>query len=317
MSDDQPGPYGPQPHHQPGPYGPQPHHQPGGFGPAAASGPQPLGQQGWGPPQQPHPFVQQFPYGGAPGGYPPPKPAAGKRTGLIIAGVVVALAVIAGGAYVVVGDDGGGAGHGDVTADSKGYTLVAPESVDAYKKSGPASAPGELTAEQKKEAAGGGVNNAQAVSGVYNAASTDPGDPAKVGGKRLIFDGLYGDIPDPATALDHYFANITKKGLKGDGKARGLKLERLGEPRAVKPDGFEGALMKCQDVKVTPDKNADAPKGGPAEFRFPVCAWADYSTLGGVNVVELAQAMNGGKGVSQEEVAALTAELYKTARRKA
>ncbi|MEU9143919.1 hypothetical protein [Streptomyces sp. NPDC048349] len=309
MSHDQPGPHDQQP----------PYPRPGAFGPPDASGPQPLGQQGWGPPRQPHPFGRHSPSAGAPGGFlgPPPKPATGKKTGLIVTGVIVALAVIAGGAYFALGGDGDGVGNGDVTVDSKGYTLVAPESVDAYKKSSPGSAPAELNAGQRKEAAGVGVNNAQAVSGIYNAVSTDPDDPAKVGGKRLTFDGLYGDIPDPATALDNYFANVTKKGFKGDGKARGLTMERLGSPRAMKPAGFEGALMKCQDVKVTHDKDAGAPKGGAAEFQFPVCAWSDYSTLGGANVFELAQAKTGGKGASQEEVAALTAELYKTARKKA
>ncbi|MFF5705626.1 hypothetical protein ACFY7H_24515 [Streptomyces sp. NPDC012794] len=48
-----------------------------------------------------------------------------------------------------------------------------------------------------------------------------------------------------------------------------------------------------------------------------VCAWSDYSTLAGANVFELTQAMTGGTGASREEVAALTAELYRTARKKA
>ncbi|MFD7257931.1 hypothetical protein [Streptomyces sp. NPDC059874] len=161
------------------------------------------------------------------------------------------------------------------------------------------------------------MNNARAVSGIYNADSTDLGDPAKVGGRRLSFDGLYGQIADPAMALDNYFANVVKKGLKGDGKSRGLEMQRIGSARTVKPAGFEGALMKCQDVKVTRGKGDGAPKSGAADFQFPVCAWSDYSTLGGANVVDLAQPMTGGKGASQEEVAALTVELYKTARRKA
>ncbi|MEW2372596.1 hypothetical protein AB0940_24990 [Streptomyces sp. NPDC006656] len=307
-------------HDQPGPPDQQPPAPAGVFGPPDVSGPQPFGQQGWGPPQQPHPFGQPSPYGapgGFPGGFPPPKPASGKKTGLTITGVIAALALIAGGAYFALGGDSDGASTGDITVHSKGYKLVAPESVDAYTKSSPGSAPAELNAEQKQEAAAAGVNNAQAASGIYNAESTDPYDPAKVGGKRLTFDGLYGDIPDPATALDNYFANVTKKGFKGDGKARGLKMERLGSPRAVKPPGFDGALMKCQDVKVTHDKDASAPKGGAAEFQYPICAWSDYSTLGGASVFELAQAKTGGNGASQEEVAALTAELYRTARKNA
>ncbi len=270
---------------------------------------------------QPGPYPQQPPYGGAPGGFPLPQPAPRKKTGLIITGVIVALAVIAGGAYFVLGGDGDGdsdsVSNSEITVSSKGYKLVAPESVDAYKKSSPGSAAGDLNAAQRKEAEGLGVRNAQAVSGIYNAASTDSSDPAKVGGRRLSFDGLYGDIADPATALDNHFANVGKKGLKGDGNTRGLTMERVGSARTVKPAGFEGALMKCQDVKVTRDKAAGAPKGVGTDFQFPVCAWADYSTVGGANVIDLAQPMTGGKGASQEEVAALTVKLYETARQKA
>lgn len=243
------------------------------------------------------------------------KPAPRKKTGLIVAGVVVALAVIAGGAYFVLGGEDDRAGTSEIADGTKGYRLVAPESVDSYKKSSPGNASGELNAEQQKEAEGVGVRNARSASGIYNAESTDLDDPAKMGGNRLSFDGLYGEIADPAAALDHYFATFVKKGLKGDGKARGLTLERVGSARIMKPEGFEGALMKCQDVKVTRDKGEGAPKSG-ADFQFPVCAWADRSTLGGANVVALAQPVTGGQGASQEEVAALTAQLYKTARQK-
>ncbi|MGW6410250.1 hypothetical protein ACWF95_24095 [Streptomyces vinaceus] len=267
------------------------------------------------------PYSRPPHFGGTPSGFPPPQPAPRKKTGLVIGGAAVALAVIAGGAYFALGGhgdgDGDGAGNSEVVDSTKGYALVAPASVEAYKKSGPGNAPGEMNAEQKKESAGLGVNNARAVSGIYNAESTDTGDPAKVGGRRLTFDGLYGEITDPATALENYFAGVAKKGLKGDGKSRGLVLRRVGSATAVKPAGFEGALMKCQDVQVTRDSSDGAPKTGEADFRFPVCAWSDYSTLGGVNVIDLAQPKTGGSGPSQEEVAALTVKLYAAARRKA
>ncbi|MGW7434512.1 hypothetical protein [Streptomyces sp. NPDC054849] len=245
-----------------------------------------------------------------------PQPTPTRKAGLIVTGVIVALAVIAGGAYLVLGADGDSVRNREITDSTKGYQLVAPVSVDAYRKSSPGSTPGELNAEQKKAAEGLGVTNARAASGIYNAASTDTSDPAKVGGRRLSFDGLYGEIADPATALDNYLAHVGKKGLKGDGKARGLEIQRVGSARIVKPAGFEGALMKCQDMKVTSDKGAGAPKSGATDFQFPVCAWSDYATLGGAHVIDLAQPMTGGKGASQEEVAALTVKLYQTARRK-
>lgn len=202
------------------------------------------------------------------------------------------------------------AGGGAIADSTKGYKLIVPESVDAYTKSSPGAAPGD------KEAAVLGIAQAQPVSGVYNAPSTDPGDPAKVGGTRLTFDGFYGEIADPAKALDTYLANVGNKGLKGTGKAPGIDIQPVGTARTVKPAGFEGALMKCQDMKVTRSKGDGSAKGG-ADFQFPVCAWSDYSTLGGVNVVGLAQMTNGGDGASQDEAAALAAKLYNTARQKA
>ncbi|MGW6708799.1 hypothetical protein ACWGDE_28465 [Streptomyces sp. NPDC054956] len=302
------------------------HDQPGPYGRPDPSGQQQYGGQSWGPPQQPNPYGRQPPHHGAPGGFGPPQPPP-RKTGLIILGAVVALAVIAGGAYFALGGDGDGQGHGpgpagsvgssEISGSTKGYKLVAPESVGAYEKSSPGSAPGELNAEQKKEAQALGVNNAQAVSGIYNADSTDPGDPAKVGGRRLIFDGLYGDIADPSMALDKYFANVGNKGPKGDGKRKGVEMQLVGKARVVKPAGFEGALMKCQDVKVAHAKGDGTSKSVDADYQIPVCAWSDHSTVAGTNVFELAQAKTGGQGASQDEVAALTAELYRTARRKA
>ncbi|MYW01215.1 hypothetical protein [Streptomyces sp. SID3343] len=205
---------------------------------------------------------------------------------------------------------GGSASSGDIAAGTKGYKLVVPESVDAYTKSSSGTTPDE------KEGEGLGVSNARAVSGVYNAPGTDPGSPGKIGGTRLTFEGFHGEIADPAKALDQYLADVGNKGLKGTGKPPGMEIQPVASARTVEPAGFEGALMKCQDMQVTLNKGEAAPKG-VADFRFPVCAWADYSTLGGANVVVLADMTIGGNGVSQGEVAALTAKLYNTARQKA
>lgn len=214
-------------------------------------------------------------------------------------------------ADATAGASGGGSVNStDPSAGTKGYKLVVPPSVDAYTKSGPGTTPGGMEGE------GLGVDKAQAVSGVYNAPGTDPGDSTKVGGTRLTFDGFHGEIADPAKALDKYLANVGNKGLKGTGKAQGMEIQPVASARTVKPAGFEGALMRCQDMKVTSGKGDGSSKGG-ADFSFPVCAWSDYSTLGGVNVVGLAQMTIGGDGASQDEVAALTAKLYNTARQKA
>jgi len=214
-------------------------------------------------------------------------------------------------ADVATGAPGGGSASGSGIADgTKGYMLVAPETVDAYTKSDSGSAPG------KKDAEALGVGNAGVVSGIYHAPSTDPGDPAKVGGTRLHFDGFHGGIADPVRALDHYLATIGDKGLKGTGPAPGIGIRPVGRAETVQLAGIEGALMKCQDMEVTRSKGEEASKG-VAEFRFPVCAWVDHSTLGGVRVLGLAQMTNGGEGAPPEEVAALTVRFYDTARQRA
>ncbi|MET9700383.1 hypothetical protein ABZY31_26175 [Streptomyces sp. NPDC006529] len=240
---------------------------------------------------------------------------------MVVTGAVVALAVIAGGAYVALGGDHDGDGsstdNSAVSAGTRGYVLVAPDAVDAYTKSRSGPAPGEPNAQQKKEADALGVKNARAVSAVYNAPGTDPADPSKTGGRRLVFDGLYGEITDPAAAVDRYLAGVGDKGPKGDGKRPGIEMRRVGQARVVKPVGFEGALMKCQDVQVVHAKDAAASKSADADYRIPVCAWSDYSTVGGANVLQLAQVKTGGPGATQDEAAALTATLYLAARRKA
>ncbi|MEU8137209.1 hypothetical protein [Streptodolium elevatio] len=211
------------------------------------------------------------------------------------------------------GDSGAGnsgVGNSEVADDTKGYKLVAPESIDAYTKSSPGNTPGA------KEAQDLGVDNAQTVSGIYNAPSTDPADRTKVGGTRLTFYGYYGEVADPAKALDNYLATAGNKGLKGTGKPQGMEIQPAGSAKTVKPAGFEGALMKCQDMQVTRTKVAGAPDEG-ADFRFTVCAWSDHSTLGAADVVGLAQMRIGGEGPTQDEVAALTAKLYNAARQKA
>ncbi|MGW9212125.1 hypothetical protein ACWGR4_34800 [Embleya sp. NPDC055664] len=205
---------------------------------------------------------------------------------------------------------GGGSGSGGaVAAGTKGYKLVVPEAIDAYTRSGTGTTPGA------KEADDLGVKNAQTVSGVYNAPSPDPGNRATVGGTRLTFYGFHGEIADPAKSLDAYLANVGNKGMKGSGKAPGTDILPVGGAKTVKPAGFEGALMKCQVMQYTRSKGEGTAKTG-ADFRFPVCAWADYATLGGVDVAVLAEMTNGGDGVSPDEAAALTAKLYNTTRQK-
>ncbi|WP_143658190.1 hypothetical protein [Embleya scabrispora] len=198
---------------------------------------------------------------------------------------------------------------GAVAAGTKGYKLVVPESIDAYTKSSTGTTPGATEAEDL------GVKNAQTVSGVYNAPDPDPDNRATLGGARLTFYGFHGEIADPAKTLDRYLATVGDKGMKGKGKAPGTDIRPVEGAKTVKPAGFEGALMKCQVMQYTGAKGDGTAKPG-ADFRFPVCAWADYATLGGVDVAVLTEMTTGGEGVSQDEAATLTAKLYDLARQK-
>ncbi|MFD5202441.1 hypothetical protein ACFWM7_20325 [Streptomyces sp. NPDC058375] len=329
MSYNQPGPYGGQPPQgQPGPYGQQP-------GPYGA--PPPQGQPGYGypqqapqgvPPQQPNPYAQpqqpqgygypqaqqpgpygqqppQPPYGGQPPyGAQPPQPK--KKTGLIVGGAVVALAVIAGGVYFLTSG-----GSSDVADSTRGYKLTPPASVEDYTKDASKPAPsGPVTGEDKTEAEAMGVKDANEAGAQYKAGTEDNPLAQKV----LIFEGVWGEVPDPAKTLDNAFTKAEKNMTKDTGSGGG-KTSLVGSPKEFKPDGFDGALMKCQDLKMVNDKGDGTPTKGPKQFTMPVCIWADYSTVGIVAGLDVASALTE-KSVPQEEMADLAAKLYNTSRTK-
>lgn len=325
MSYNQPGPYGGQPPQgqpgpygqQPGPYGgPPPQGQPGyGYPQQAPQGvpPQQQPQPGYGYPQaqQPGPYGQQPPtppYGGQPVyGQQPPFPPAGqpkKKTGLIVAAAVVALAVVAGGVYFLT-SDGGSASVADST---KGYKLTPAASVDDYKKDGTESEPsGPMTGTEKSKAEAMGVKNPNKAGAQYLSGTKE--NPLTQ--KLLYLTGMWGEVSDPAKVVDGSFANAKEEMSKGEDS----KVTLVGSPENVNPDGFDGALMKCQNIKtVNEDADGTAAKG-PKEFITPVCIWADYSTVGVVVGMDVGAAMTN-KAMPQSEVAALAAKLYNTSRTK-
>ncbi|MFJ3517870.1 hypothetical protein [Streptomyces sp. NPDC090131] len=312
MSYNQPGPYGQQPQQpqQPGPYGQQPPPPPGPYGqPAPQAGPygQPAGapQPGYGYPQQPGVPPQGYPqqppalaYGypqqEAPYGGEPPKKS---KAGVIIA-AVVAVAVIAGGGWYLLG---GGAG-GSVSTDTKGYKLVAPESVDDFKKD-PSYKDKPFTDEDKKEAEAAGVKNPTRVGMTYTGG--DPKNP--LAAKGLNFQGVYGEVADPEKSVDGYFT-MAKLNAAKEGKQ---EVQLIGSPKAMTPAGFKGAVMKCQDAKFT---LKDTATKGPKEFTLPICIWGDYSTLTMVTATDVASVLAGKPGYTLEQASELTAKLYNTAR---
>ncbi|MEV0962338.1 hypothetical protein AB0J25_06935 [Streptomyces sp. NPDC049910] len=328
-------------HNQPGPYGGQPR-QPGPYGPSGPYGPPPQGaggapQSGYGQPQQPPqgfppqqpghgygypqapqpgpygpqpgPYGQQPPYGAGPGAYPPPPPPPARRGGgwkaLVAGGAVVALAAVAGGAWWLTS---GGAGSG-VAADTKGYRLTPAASAGEFRKD--KDSPDRLSAKEQSEAeALLGVEDARQAGANYT--SGDPEQPLT--GKALSLTGFWGEIDDPEKALDGWFRKLEEGG--GD-DSDDVRIEFVGEAADVEPAGFEGALMKCRTARLTPTGDASSAGLGAKTFEVPMCAWADFSTIAGVNVVDLSQILGGGgKAVPQSEVAELTAKLYGTSRTK-
>ncbi|WP_371652717.1 MULTISPECIES: hypothetical protein [unclassified Streptomyces] len=309
MSYNQPGPYGGQPQ-QPGPYGQQPPQQPYGQPGQPQPGygyPQqpPQGvppQQGYGYPAQQPQYGQQPPYGA-----PMPPAPAKKKTGLIVTAVVVAVAVIGGGVWFAT--KGGGGGNGDVSASTKGYKLVAPATVGEYKSSSSSSSSDKkMSDKDKKETEAMGIKDPSEVSRSYKVAG-DASNP--LGGKMLMFHGIYGDVSDPSKALDATFAKLQEssdKDKKSDSKDD-TKVELVGSPTSVKPAGFSGALMKCQSAKVTDTKDAKTAE-------VPICIWSDFSTVGVVEAIDMAAMLGkgGGAAMPTDQVADLAAKLYNSAR---
>ncbi|MEU2573137.1 hypothetical protein ACIP3B_18185 [Streptomyces anulatus] len=333
MSYNQPGPYGGQPPQgQPGPYG----QQPGPYGAPPPQGP-PQGQPGYGypqqapqgvPPQQPNPYGQPqqpqqgygYPQAQQPGPYgqqPPAPPYGGqpgydgqpqqpkKKTGLIVGVAVVALAVIAGGVYFLTS----GGGSGDVADSTKGYKLTPAASVDDYKqdpsKKKPESA---MTGTEKTEAEAMGVKNPHTAEAQYVSGDlkTNP-----LLAKMLMLQGVWGEIEDPEKVIDGSFKNAEKEAAASEDTKGSL----VGSPKSASPADFEGALMKCQDVKVVNDEADGTAQKGPKEMTMPVCIWADYSTVGVVIGFDVGGAMTN-KPMTQDETAALAAKLYNTSRTK-
>ncbi|MGW2559209.1 hypothetical protein ACWCXB_08195 [Streptomyces sp. NPDC001514] len=123
--------------------------------------------------------------------------------------------------------------------------------------------------------------------------------------KTLLVDGYWGTIDDPDKALDNFFESIKD----GDQSFRG-KL--IGPREKVDPEGFNGALMECQNAELT--RIGAIRKRSVSTMRVPICVWADYSTVAAAAVVDSPQILRRAPGLTQSQVADLAAELYNTSR---
>ncbi|MBB5934895.1 hypothetical protein [Streptomyces zagrosensis] len=295
----QPGGYGqPAPYQQPGSYGqqPNPYAQSGGYGTSGygqqSPSPYAQGAQPAAPyqPQQPYqhsPYAQpqppgqpQFPQPGpSPYGQPAGPGGRRKKTGLAI-GAAIAVVVAAVGGYLLFGGgDGGGP-----------YELSTPDTVASnYQRVGEGKDESNLTPAGKaqlKEIPV--VEDAHPVSANYQT-------PGK---KKLQFSGVWGKVTNSERAADLALAVITKA-LVEDGTA-----ETVGSPQKFTPAGFDGDVLKCQELKFT------SPQGA---ITAPACVWGDDSTVG-VTVMADPAAVVTGAGMTLDEAATLTAKVRTDAR---
>ncbi|GHE75110.1 hypothetical protein GCM10018785_49280 [Streptomyces longispororuber] len=336
MSYHQPGPYGGQQPQQPGPYGGGQPQQPGPYGqppqaPQPGYGyPQQAPQQpSYGYPQQPPQGVppQQPPYGqpGAPYGQPqppygqqapygqvPPPPSGGgggKKTGAIIGAVAVVAAIGVGAYFVLGGSDGSGSG---TVKDDGPHKLTMPATVlgDYTKKQ---SKEDRMSPEGRQKAEQNGVKNAKDVSGQYQSGSDD--NP--LARKMIQFNGLYGDIENPEKVVDYMFTRA-QNGFseESSSSSSGQKLTPVGDPKSYNPSELDGAIMKCQEMKLEMGSGAGSSSAGsqsPKEMKMPVCIWGDKSTIGVVISTDVAGAL-GGKSPDLEEGASTAAKFRKEVR---
>ncbi|NEW72451.1 hypothetical protein [Streptomyces rhizosphaericus] len=327
MSYNQPGPYGQQPQ-QPGPYGqggaagqpgygyPQQPGQPGPYGqpqqppqPGYGYPGQPQGQPGpYG--QQPNPYAQQQqqPYGqpGMPGPYQPgPGQGGGNKKGLAIAiGAVVVVAAVVGGVLMFQGGDDSDGGGGKVADDGKRYKLTTPATVAGdYTKS--SSGGGGLTSSDADDFEKFGVTNPKTESAEYKSGEG-------MSAKQLQLNGVWGEVKDPEAVVDGAFAKFAEEAAK-DPSSGSMKAELVGSPSPVTPNGFENAVMKCQNAKFTPNGGSSS-SGIPSKgFTVPICMWGDHSTVSYVIISDAASALSG-KSMSLDEAGEITAKVRNDAR---
>ncbi|AZM53235.1 hypothetical protein DMA15_12055 [Streptomyces sp. WAC 01529] len=343
MSYQQPGPYGGQQPQQPGPYGQPPQAPQPGYGypqqapqqPGGYSQPQQPGPYGQVPPQAPY---GQAPYGQAPGQapygqVPPPPPGGGKnRTGLVIAAVAVVAAAAVGGYFVFAGGDddkGGGKNSGSSNAAGGGgdesglkddgpHKLTTPETVLTDYKKDPGRS-GGMNSTDLDEVEAAGVKNPKDVRAQYQSGSKD--NPLAM--KVVTFGGVYGDIEDPEGVVDHMFTNAEKEAEDGTTGANGSgqKVTLVGSPKKFTPSELDGAVLKCQEMKVSLGGAAGSTAGsttgstagssgpsGPSEMSAATCIWGDHSTSGYVVVTDMASALSG-QAADLDEAATTTAKF--------
>ncbi|KOT35493.1 membrane protein, partial [Streptomyces caelestis] len=232
----------------------------------------------------------------------------GKKAGIVI-GAVAIVAALGVGAYFVLGSGGGTGG----LEDDGAHKLTTPATVlGEYKLAGEGNESSD--SDTAKDMEKSGVKNGTAIVGQWSTADFggyDPQDPSTLPdraelltAKGMTMVGGYGEIAEPQTVLDKFFANIQEKVEESStGDTGGMQnAELVGDPEEVEIDG---AVAKCQSTKST---NALTKKESTDWF----CAWADHSTVAMVSPGD-----NNGTGVGKDTAVDLTTKLREQIRVKA
>jgi hypothetical protein len=300
----QPGPYGQQPPGQPSPYGQQPPGQAGPYGQQP-----PPGQPGtYGQPQPGYGYPQQQaapPYGQyqQPGGLYPQPPAGKKnKTGWIVVAAVVVVGLVVGGVLLFKGKDSkkdDQAGGSPGTSSSKGSTGSSGGGggggSQKYKIVAPKTVTGGWTLSSSNDS-----SDLQAVS-LDGMTDPHPMNAAYDGtekGSTLRLAGAWGTVTDPQTAVQSMIAQETKTDASS-----GVVPD--GSPQTVTPSGFDGSVMECQKYKVTSSSSS------AMGLSFPICFWADSSTVGEVAIGYTSATEVAAESVGQ--IAQVTTDVRKAA----
>lgn len=193
------------------------------------------------------------------------------RTLTLVVAVLVLVGAVVGGILLFGGDDG------------TSYRLTTPKTLlgGAYTRDGKGQKGNGKAFHRKKVP---GMTTHADVTAEYKAGTS----------RKLQLGGAYGEVADPAKAVDWVFEQ-TGKSLKTETGARAE-----GGPKKFDPRGFDGDVLKCQEYKIS-------------TMALAMCSWADSSTVGTVSSMELSGDGTSTKPVDLKKTAAMAAKVRKDA----
>jgi hypothetical protein len=179
--------------------------------------------------------------------------------------------------YVTFRDRSGGEEGGAIAADDgTRYSLSLPEESGEFHKF-------EDTGEEpptEEEIRRLGLRDVESGSAEYrNMDPTAGGDTRwEPGTISLRVAGFWGEVEDPERAVDEMFA-LAAEGFEEAGEEEGIEIGMMSSSSDFTDSEV---VLKCQLVRGDEE---DSNLGYALEY--PLCVWADYSTLGLVDVVSL------------------------------